>query len=95
MMPAKDFMLLMGAERKLDKHQSLNAEERRIVDTYGRFEKKLCGCGCGELLEPRVDGERHQIDGKEVNSDCYFTAFGDELEKYLIGGRGIRRSGAH
>lgn len=68
--------------------------------TREEFRKKLeeekrnlrrCGCGCGESLEPRVDGERHQIDGVEVNSDCYFEKLGEEIEKHPIGcARSIR-----
>lgn len=46
---------------------------------------RRCGCGCGEPLEPRVDGERHQMDGKEVNSDCYYEAFGKEIDEHPIG----------
>lgn len=28
--------------------------------------KKICGCGCGNLLEPRVDGKRLTINGVGV-----------------------------
>jgi hypothetical protein len=52
---------------------------------------KLCGCGCGKPLDPRVDGERPQVGGKEVTEDCYYAAFGDEIDNFPIGGRGIRR----
>jgi len=79
-------MLLMAAERKIDRREglSLTAEETAAVRKHGLFEKRLCGCGCGEPLEPRVDGERHKIGDKEVNSDCYFDAFGKELEDFPI-----------
>ena len=91
-MKATDFALLMAAERKLDANQQLTSDEQRVIDTYGRFDKKLCGCGCGEPLEPRVDGERYTIgDGVEVNSDCYFDTLGTELDNHPIGGLGIRR----
>ena len=95
MIPGPDFMILMEAERKLDKSQPLSTEEQRVISTYGRAPKKLCGCGCGKPLEPRVDGERHTIGGVEVNSDCYYDSFGEEIEKYPIGGLGIRRRGAN
>lgn len=94
MIPGSDFMLLMEAGRKLDRNQPLSAEEQRVIDTYGRFEKKLCGCGCGEPLEPRVDGERQKLGGKEVNTDCYWDSFGKELDQYPIGHLGVRRGGA-
>lgn len=29
-----------------------------------------CGTGCGLFLEPRVDGARPKVNGKEVNPDC-------------------------
>lgn len=41
---------------------------------------KLCSCGCGRPLEPRIDGERQKIDGKEVNADCYFKSLGEVVE---------------
>ncbi|MEK7134146.1 MAG: hypothetical protein AAB819_00225 [Patescibacteria group bacterium] len=53
--------------------------------------KKVCGCGCGNPLEPRVDGKRPTINGAEVNQDCYYGDISDVLEKHPIGGGGIRR----
>jgi hypothetical protein len=92
MVPARDFMTLMEVERKFTRQEPLNAEDWRVWNLYGRMiQPKLCSCGCGEPLEPRVDGERHTIGGKEVNSDCYFNSFGDELEKFPIVPLRLRR----
>lgn len=46
---------------------------------------RLCACGCGKSLEPRVDGERNTIEGEEVNSDCYYKALGKEIDERSIG----------
>lgn len=46
--------------------------------------RKLCGCGCGQLLEPRVDGERQKLGGKEVNEDCYFRIAGEVVERHPV-----------
>jgi len=61
------------------------------IAEYGRRRAKrvssrvqLCGCGCGRSLEPRVDGHRQQIGGKEVNDDCYFRELGKAIEKHPI-----------
>lgn len=51
---------------------------------------KLCGCGCGKPLEPRVDGERSTVAGREVNPGCWDQA-AKKLERYPIPRRGIRR----
>ena len=83
--PGPDFHILMEAERKIDKGISLTEEEQRVVNTYGVTPKKLCGCGCGEPLEPNVDGRPYTIGGKVVNSDCWFEQFGEEIEKHPIG----------
>ena len=48
-------------------------------------QRKLCGCGCKRLLEPNLDGKRHKINGKEVNSDCYFEQLGALAEEHPIG----------
>lgn len=48
------------------------------------IEEKLCGCGCGEALEPRFDGVRHKLEDKGVNSDCYFREFGKIVEEFPI-----------
>ncbi len=53
-------------------------------------EQKLCGCGCGEPLEPALDGGRHTIGGLEVNDDCYFEQFSAEIDRHPIG-RPLRR----
>lgn len=85
-MRANVFMALMAAERKIDRREGLTLTEEEVaaVRKHGLFPKKLCACGCGKELEPRVDGERHRIGGKEVNSDCYFDSFGKELEEFPI-----------
>jgi hypothetical protein len=49
--------------------------------------EKLCSCGCEKPLEPRIDGMRQTINGKEVNADCYFATISPILEKHLIGKR--------
>jgi|SRR3989344_4014293 len=85
--PFRDFTTLMGAERKLGKGiplTELSSEEQRVVKTYGVTPKRLCGCGCGKPLEPDVDGRPYTIDGKVVNSDCWFEQWGEELEKHPI-----------
>ena len=51
----------------------------------GEADIKLCGCGCGEPLEPRFDGIRHTIDGREVNDGCYFNRMSEEIDRYPIG----------
>ena len=56
-----------------------------------KVEPRLCGCGCGDKLEPRIDGERQKIDGVEVNSDCYFSKLGEVVEKFPIGTHRSRR----
>lgn len=70
-------------------------EFRAAVEADLKSPPKLCGCGCGEPLEPRFDGERHKMmvgeTMVEVNSDCYFESFGTELEEYPIG-PGVTRS---
>jgi hypothetical protein len=53
--------------------------------------QKLCGCGCGKALDPRVDGERPKIDGGEVREDCYYESIGKEIEDCPIGVPRIRR----
>jgi hypothetical protein len=49
---------------------------------------RRCGCrpDCPKPLEPRVDGERHTIDGREVHSDCYFDALDKVVTAYPPGG---------
>lgn len=54
-------------------------------------QSKVCSCGCGKPLDPRVDGERPTIGGKVVREGCYYDAMGDEIERRPIGGFGIRR----
>jgi len=80
-----ELLLLNKAEEKMNKGESLTPEEEAVVTAHPQWLKKnmvrRCGCGCGEPLEPRVDGERHRIEGKgEVNSDCYYREFGNALE---------------
>ena len=54
--------------------------------------RKLCGCGCGKPLDPRVDGERPKIDGREVREDCYYDSFGREIDARPIGAPRVRRA---
>ena len=90
--PGVVFVALYDIKQKLRKKVALTPDEAALLQEYGRqFAPNLCGCGCKKPLEPRVDGERHRIKGKEVNAGCYFAAFGEEIEKYPIGGHGIRR----
>jgi hypothetical protein len=54
---------------------------------------ELCGCGCGQPLE-KNDPAGPQfivIDKKRVlvNSDCYYEAIGEEIDKHPIGGLGM------
>ncbi len=63
----------------------MNLREFRAKMRAGEFKKKLCGCGCGEELEPRFDGgEHHTMGGVEVNSDCYFEKLGEVVEAHPI-----------
>lgn len=92
LMNAKTFLALRAAEKKRDAKQPLSQEDEAILLEYASLtQKKLCGCGCGDELEPRVDGERHRVDGKEINSSCYFAAFGDLIEKHPILSPRLRR----
>ncbi len=92
MIPAKDFFRLSDIEKKFKRSEPLNAEDMRVYLKHGLLEPKKCGCGCGEPLEPRVDGERHQIKGLgEVNTGCYFDSLGNEFEEHPIIPHGIRR----
>ncbi len=52
--------------------------------------QKPCGCGqgCGKFLEPRVDGIRPTIEGKEVNPDCYYQSLDEGIDQF--DGIGIR-----
>ena len=50
-----------------------------------KVQRKLCGCGCRKLLEPRTDGIRHTINGKEVNDDCYFEQVSALIDQHPIG----------
>lgn len=94
MIPGFDFRKLVDAEKKLAAGQEISAEENALMKKHHwPRPKKLCSCGCGQPLEPRVDGERPRIDGREVNPDCYFEAFGKEIEEYPILPPRIRRRG--
>ena len=63
-------------------------KDREFVKRHreGKFPEKLCGCPqqCGKPLEPRVDGIRNTIDGKEVNDDCYFANMSEIVERHPI-----------
>ncbi len=43
-----------------------------------------CGCdrGCGKFLEPRVDGIRPTIEGREVNPDCYDKSLDEGIDEF-------------
>jgi len=65
----------------------------KLVEEDKKKGGRPCGCGrnCGKTLEPRVDGERPTINGKEVNSDCYYAALDKEIDEHPIGvGRRLR-----
>jgi hypothetical protein len=49
-----------------------------------------CNSGCRKKLEPRVDGERPMIDGREVSSACYYAGLRKELDEHPLGAPGIR-----
>lgn len=58
---------------------------------------ELCGCGCGEPLE-KNDPAGPQYMGVKgqrvlVNSDCFFDALSDEIDKHPIGGLGMNGPG--
>lgn len=92
MIPGKEFMVLMEAERKLKRGDTLSPEEQAAVKKYGVTPPKICGHkGCKNELGPRVDGERQKINGVEVCDDCYFDELGDELENYPIMPPRLRR----
>lgn len=40
-------------------------------------------CNCGKPIEEHPD-EQYTIDKKPVCSDCYYQAFGEEVEKHPI-----------
>jgi len=45
---------------------------------------EVCGCGCGRPLESHPDEDTYTVDGKRVNEDCYFAAFGDEIDSHPL-----------
>ena len=55
-------------------------------------EPKKCA-KCGEPLEPRVDGKRPTLNGKEVCSGCYSEEVGSFVEKRPISTPGRRGPG--
>jgi hypothetical protein len=93
MMKGTDFMLLMRAERHLKRQFVLNADEMRVWKRYGSIcQAKLCGYnGCTNELGPRVDGEHHTIGNTPVCDDCYYDAFGAEIERFPIISPRLRR----
>ena len=94
MMPAKDFMLLMEAERNMKKNFVLSADEMRVVKRYGITQPKMCGRpGCSNELGPRVDGDHRNVNNVDVCEDCYFMDFGDAIELFPIVRRGARGCG--
>lgn len=62
-----------------------------FVATRKTDTRRYCGCGCGARLEPRVDGERHRIGDKEVNSGCYYRELGREVDICPVGRGRLRR----
>ncbi len=42
-------------------------------------ELKLCGCGCGQLLESSPDGVICRMNGVPINRDCWDRRFGPAL----------------
>ncbi len=68
------------------------------VKKHDSFHVELCGCGCGKSLEKNdpAGPQFFVIAGKRVpvNSDCYYEAFGEEIDKHPIGGLGIHGPGS-
>jgi hypothetical protein len=91
MIKATEVLKISEIQRRIKRGESVSEEERRLVAEHPWTQMRTCGCGCGETLESRVDGERHKIGGVEVNSDCYFDSFDAEIGKHPIGRLGIRR----
>ncbi len=56
----------------------MNGREFRAKES----ELRPCDCGrdCGKYLEPRVDGERPTIAGREVNPDCYADLISEGID---------------
>lgn len=76
-----------SAMRKRSNGVELTAYEQALLDGKSPEElgATLCGCGCGQPLEPRIDGVRHTLGGREVNDDCYFEQMGMGIDAHSIG----------
>lgn len=62
--------------------QALKRDREKIEK--GEPPSGLAGCGhCGVPLQETLTGCR-EYDGKNLCSDCYFDALGDELEAHPI-----------
>lgn len=91
MLDIKTFQAIVAIERKLERGETLSAEDEVLVKKHGIVGPKTCGHkGCTNKLGSRVDGEHHKVGGQEVCEDCYFETFGEEIEKYPIGRGQVR-----
>lgn len=85
LMTGNTFLALRDAEKKRKDNKPLSAQEAALLQKYASLtQKKLCGCGCGKELEPRVDGEHYTMGDKEINTDCYFDKLEEVVEKFPI-----------
>ena len=94
-MNAETFKMYMEIGRKFERGEALTPEEEMVNVKHPQPPRKLCS-KCEADLGPRVDGEHRQIGKKLVCEDCYWDAFGAEIDKHPIGlPRGHRLIGAH
>lgn len=85
-----EFTEVRRIEKKLENREPLTRKEKAFAKKYNCKGPTPCGCGtnCGLFLEPRVDGERPMLNGKEVNPDCYWREHDKDAPNVI--GRGRR-----
>ena len=89
---AATFRRMVALEKKLAQRETLTPEEQAFAWAHRVEGPRLCGCGCGEKLEPRVDGVRNTLPSKgEVNDACHFSAFDEELDRCPVLPPRVRR----
>lgn len=79
---AETFLALMDARRKQEREEALTATEQALLSKHPEPPVLPCGCGCGQPM--RHASEQYTIGGKFVRPDCWYKAFGEEIEKYPI-----------